>query len=296
MGTIKVCLFGKLQNQRPVCSPGQDACDWEGILQLAVSVYFDNVLIASQFWSAGPLLLKAEVSPTEYAIEHWASMKANFEANSSPLALTPDLIAQRADLLNTITGKLEKQLGDYQHELYGRVLNELTNGSLHRLAVEVAGGKALLASFVTLGLARAVDNDDLLHAMLYGDQQLVDDNQVIATYALSAAQPISGANLLVNPRLVIGQIADQRRAVFSGLVDQYLNAITAKSYVEASDYVANTRRDLDLSVRIAQVEEQPTATPTPAPTTPPSPTPISTPSPTPPSSTDTQVYLPMVVR
>jgi hypothetical protein len=61
-----------------------------------------------------------------------------------------------------------------------------------------------------LGLSRAVGNDDFVHAMLYGNQQLVDDSQVVATYAVSATQPIIGAQLMDNPRLVIRHTTDQR--------------------------------------------------------------------------------------
>jgi hypothetical protein len=63
------------------------------------------------------------------------------------------------------------------------------------------------------------------------------------------------------------------------MVNQYLDAITAQTHVEALDYVADTRRELDLSVRIAQVEVQPSTTPMV------------------PSSTDPKrVYLPLIKR
>lgn len=99
--------------------------------------------------------------------------------------------------------------------------------------------------------------------MLYGNQQLVDDSQIVQSYALSATQPSTVTNIMVNPRLVIGQKAHQRKEAFAGLIDHYLDAITAKTHVEAVDYVADTRRELDLAVRIAQVEVQSTTTPDP---------------------------------
>lgn len=301
LGAIKVCLAGALLNSKPACKPGQDACDFVGNLRVSVSVLFENVAIARHSWTSGSVLVKGEETPTDYAVQHWAGLKTGFEANSSRVEPAPAEATQRAELLNTVTGQLGQQLGAYQHELYGRVLNELTNGSLHPLAVEAAGSKALLNSFATLGLAHAVDNDDFLHAMLYGNQQLMDDSQIAATYALSATQPITGANLMVNPRLVIGQAADQRRLAFTGLIDRYLDAITARTHVEASDSIANTRRALDFSLRVAQIEVQstPSSTPMPTPSTTPAPTESITPTPssTPITSTDMkQLYLPLIVR
>ncbi len=143
-------------------------------------------------------------------------------------------------------------------------MNELNTGTLHARAVETAGGKALLDSFVTLGLPRAVENDDFLRAMLYGNQQLIADSQIVQTYALSATQPITGAHIMVNPRIVIGQLADKRGDAFSGLIRTYLDAITAKTYIEAPDYIINTRQELALTMRIAQLD-----VPVPAPNRPP---------------------------
>ena len=170
-------------------------------------------------------------------------------------------------------------MGGYQQEMYARILNEMTKGSLAPLAVEAAGSKALLDSFVTLGLPRAAGDDEFLHAMLYGNQQLVDDGQIMQSYALSLTQPITGTGLLVNPRLVIGQVAAERSTAFTGMVNEYLDAITAQTHSELPDYIANTRRALDLTMRIVQLDVPVGPTPTPpGPTpTPPGPTPTPTP-------------------
>jgi hypothetical protein len=106
---------------------------------------------------------------------------------------------------------------------------------------------------VILGLPRALANDEFFRAMLFGNQQLVDDSEVIQSYALSATQLITTVNVLVNPRLVIKQTADERRAAFAGMLTQYLDAITARTHVEGPDYIANTRAILNLTMRIARV-------------------------------------------
>ncbi len=262
---------------------------------MTVDVSFENISIDRRSIIGDDLEL--EEDPQTVTIDRWTgpeNWKAKFEAESVPNMPSPQEVAMRTELLNATTTKLETQLAAYQHELYGRVTNELTNGALHAVAVEAGGAKALLDSFVTLGLSRAVDNDDFIHAMLYGNQQLIGDSQIVQSYALSTTQPITGANIMINQRLVIGQKVDQRKAAFAGLINHYLDAITTKTHVEDLDYIANARRELDLTVRIAQVEGQPLSTPSPTP----SPTPdAGQPTPTPAPSADTnQVYLPLVER
>ena len=64
-------------------------------------------------------------------------------------------------LLDATTTSLQTRLAGYQYELYRQVLNEIQSGVLRPAATELAGGKALLDSFITLGFPRAIANDEL---------------------------------------------------------------------------------------------------------------------------------------
>ena len=264
---LKVSFTGFLENARqvPGCRPDPDVCAMMGDLSVFVGVGYGKVALLWMELKAGRVILPVIASnveePIDYIARNWNNLKARFEAEASIVAPSPAESTQRADLLREITRQLEERLAAYQHGLYSRVLNELNNGSLRASATEVAGGKALLESFVTLGLPRALDNDDFLRAMLFGNQRLLDNNQIMHSYAISATQPITGANLLVNPRLAIGQVADRRTVAFSGLINQYLTAITAKTYTEAPDYITNARQELALTMRIAQLDPQSAPTP-----------------------------------
>jgi hypothetical protein len=119
--------------------------------------------------------------------------------------------------------------------------------------MQLGGGKALIDSYVILGLPRAVANDEFFHAMLFGNQQLVDDSEMIQSYAISATAAITEVNVLVNPRLVVKQTAEARRTTFVEMVNQYLDAITARTHVEGPDYIANTRAIFNLTMRIARI-------------------------------------------
>ncbi|MCE7988849.1 MAG: hypothetical protein DYG89_47445 [Caldilinea sp. CFX5] len=98
-----------------------------------------------------------------------------------------------------------------------------------------------------------MNNSEFLHAMLYGDQQLVDSGRWMHAYSIHFTQPITRA-ILLNPRWVLGETTDQRSAVFAKLINEYLAAITTKEHVEAPDYIANTRRALNMTMHVVAVE------------------------------------------
>ena len=260
-GSLKVCVFGALLNPvRINCTP--EGCDEAGQLEATVKVYYhDNndplrlgTALNSQSVLLGPVTIKVNDDADSYVIRHWAQFQPIFEAKATIDTLTPAEATQRAALLAKITTDLNNRFATYQQELDKRVETALATGALHPQALAIAGGAALLDSFVNLGLPRAVDTDDILHAMLYGDQRLMDDSQIIQSYAISGTQPLTATDVLVNPRLVIKQTAQERQQAFMDLINHYLDAITAQQYSEATDYLANTRRALDLTVRVAQVE------------------------------------------
>ncbi|MFN8489946.1 MAG: hypothetical protein U0350_20335 [Caldilineaceae bacterium] len=278
LGTLSACVFGKLLNPQRVCQPGKDACDTQGDMQVSISVRFHHnalntdTTLNSQSMVFGSVLIKADDDATSYVIRNWDFYAAVFDSRATSDAPTPTQAAQRAALLAQITADLTPKFADYQQQWDKNVQDQLTGGVLHPAAIELAGSKALLNSFVNLGLPRAVDTDDFIHAMLYGDQSLMDDSQIVQSYAISANLSLTTTDILVNPRLVIGQAAQKRQQAFTTLINHYLDAITAKQYGEATDYLADARRALDLTARVVQVD---------GPTTP---------------SGGNQIYLPLVKR
>jgi hypothetical protein len=222
-------------------------------LKVSVTVAYSGVAILNLEMMAGSVTVQLGTDATEYVVAHWGELKPRFETEASVVPPSPELAQQRAALLSEVTAKLQERLAGYQQALYAQIFGELTTGSLRTLTLEAAGSKALLDSFVILGLPRALAQDEFFHAMLFGNQQLVDDSEVIQSYALSATLPITEVNVLVNPRLVIKQSADERRVAFAEMLTQYLDAITAQTHVEGPDYIANTRTVFNLIMRIVQV-------------------------------------------
>lgn len=264
LGTIRVCLSAvllNLQTPAPLCpppNPDQVRCP-RGNLQISVVASFENVPVAAPSWTSPfKVSLGMEETPQDYAVAHWDSLKAQFEAHATPDQPSPELAAQRGVLLDATTTALQTRLTGYQHELYKQVLNEVLSGSLQPVAVELAGGKVLLDSYIMLGFPRAVANDDFLRSLLFGSQRLVDDGLVGEFYAtaISDTETITTAQIMTNTRVALGQLALQRTDALDGLLKQYLDAIGANTHVEEFSLAANTRLELRLSQRLTKLDMQ----------------------------------------
>jgi hypothetical protein len=265
LGTITSCLSATLTNVKLICPPGKDVCDRQGDLRIFVDARFNNVSLEARTLAAGRVIVPGEMDLTNYVIGRWGALKATFEAQSTSVTPTPALAQQRAELLSTTTMGVQNRLRDYQHLHYSQVLSELNSGSLHALAVELAGAKKLLDSFVTLGLPQALDRDDFLRSLLFSDQALVDDRQCVSAYAThlaqtgGATQAISETQLMTNPRIELREVGQKRREALSSLLASYLDAISAGSYSENSSMIANARSDLQFA-RLFASSDQPLPT------------------------------------
>jgi hypothetical protein len=164
--SIGMWMTGLASNVRPVpgCTPDPDVCPVMGDLKIFVRAAFGNVPLAQMELNAGrvtfPVIGGDLEAPTSYVARNWANLQPRFERDATPVPLTPDEAAQRARLYDELGSALETRLAGYQQEMYNRILTELNTGSLRQSATELAGGKALLDQLVTVGLARAVSNDD----------------------------------------------------------------------------------------------------------------------------------------
>ncbi len=156
-----------------------------------------------------------------------------------------------------ITRRVETRLEQLQQSLYAQVSRELANGSLALAANELAGAKMLLDAFVDTGFSNALDDDDFFHALLFGEQRVIDREQVQAAFTLSATQPISGAALLVNPRVQLAILGERRNAALRERGLRQLSAIGTNTHTEFVSVIADTRQTL----RMAMLEMETPADP-----------------------------------
>ncbi|MCB0189676.1 MAG: hypothetical protein KDE31_35640, partial [Caldilineaceae bacterium] len=184
LAQLGVCVSAELLNPQTSCNPKLGTCFTTGTLQITVEATVDDVPVLRRKKTAGSLTLKDFADPLDYVVDHWLEYKPALEGFTND-GLTPPERTQRTELLAQTTTKIHDTLAQYQHELYGRMLTALVApGPLQPLAVETTGSQQLLVTLTTLGLAEAVENDEFFHALLYGNQQLVDDSQIVNTLAI----------------------------------------------------------------------------------------------------------------
>lgn len=296
---LDVCVAAELLNPQTSCNPKLGVCFTTGELEITISTTVDDVPVLRRKKQVGSLTLKDFADPSAYVIDHWSQYKPELEGFTQN-ALTPAEQSQRTVFLAQTTTKIHNTLAGYQHELYGRMLTALVApGPLHPLAVETTGSQQLLVKLTTLGLAEAVENDEFFHALLYGNQQLVDDNQIANSLAISATQTVTDTQITVNARQLMQTRTTERLTLFTELLNDYLDAISAATHVETNATLADARRDLKLAVQIAGLPAAaaPTPTPTPDPNATPSPTVTPNPNATPIAQDgDNRIYLPLVGR
>lgn len=250
-------------------------CSSSARLTVTVELRYGTLVWKTLVYDMGTIVMGRLESAIEYVARTWESKKAEFDLNAVTIPPSPDQQSQIDARFANLKGSLGARLEEYQQGLYARMVEQMDSGALHALMVEIAGIKALLDAFTTLGLPRAVANDEFLHAILFGAERIFDDVLIVDTLAISATQPIAGPELLVNQRPLLMQRSAARVQLYIQLVDGYLAAIAAgenaqaagpaamaaAGHVEAADYLATTRRALELTVRIARIPRPQTPVP-----------------------------------
>jgi hypothetical protein len=269
LGTSKlsVCLAAEWANQRDECYPDPvdprvEICDTFADARATLTVYSDDVPLLSRASLASGGNVEGK-TPMDFIVGGWGSYKRDFEAQfgSTTAAAGASPTPAAAQQLSAVSDELERALADYQKTLYSRVLSDVNGGNLGTEAVELAGAKKLLDSFVSLGLPQASANDDLLRSLLYSEQSIVDDQQLIVAYAtplsatVGATQAISPAQLMTNPRVELHKQGQKRREALSGLLADYFKAIDAGTHREDSALVANARFDMLLARAFANPDQ-----------------------------------------
>lgn len=264
---ITVCLEGRWINEYEVCREGPgggEICEPYGTPQAYLTLEIDDVEMAARFVNGQRAVKILSPSSISQIAAIWGSYyKPAFEAQfAAPLALASQPPAAQAQYAAT-SEALTAALVNYQRAFYGRVLGGLNGQNTDNLrpdSIELGGAKKLLESFVALGLPHAAGNDDFLRSLLYSNQSLVDDQQVVAAYAagLSGLQAITAqadeVDLTRNPRVVVMTAGSKRYEAIDDLLAQYTDAIADETYTPTIDLVVHARQDMRLAQRIAGID------------------------------------------
>jgi hypothetical protein len=244
---LKVCFGVEYVETSNECFPTPANCELYGKLKVTLAVISDQVILMR---SEVVGIRQKVIEPLEALKRDWLFYKRRFEATfggmTQPIPLTPEGTQQ----LNTISGALSSKLADLQRVHAGRVLNELNTGALRGKAIELAGAKKLLESFITLGFPQAMASDDFLRSLLLSQEALVDDQQIVAAYTKvvsapqSATEAIDAAQLLANPRVNQLQTGQKRHGALANVLTGYLGSISTATYREDNVLVGGARFDM----------------------------------------------------
>jgi hypothetical protein len=179
-----------------------------------------------------------KVLPEEALENNWLGgqkLKQKFENASVdlPLATAPEDIAPR----------VAAKLRELRATAYSAVDTELQHGqSLEQSNVLLDGAKALVQSWISLGLPLALESDDFLRALLFGEQSLVDSDQLRGLYrsAYVDASPAGSDELgSDNLRCVVEDDATARAEALRALLHEYLDLIADNTHGEGHPLVAS---------------------------------------------------------
>ena len=226
--------------------------NWYSRLRVTCEVSYDGKPVFARYVDSAELRSKTmtrdnrtetdpvveEVPPAEALENNWLrgqNLKQKFENASvdSPLPTAPDHIAPR----------VAARLRELRATVYSAVDTELQHGqSLHQYNVLLDGAKALVESWVSLGFPLALGSDDFLRALLFGEQSLVDSDQLRDLYrtAYIDASPAGSDELASdNVRCVIADDSTARAEALGALLHDYLDLIAENTHGEGHPLVAS---------------------------------------------------------
>jgi hypothetical protein len=254
---LKVCLDGRWLDTKVICSGS--LCQPYAFHQAIIRVAVGGLTVAR--WTID--MPEREVATKQALVRTLEGWNAGpfyqrlFEeqfANATPTP-TPNRDA--------ILSATQQELARLQGVFEGRVRSEMASGSLKDAALRLAGGRKLVESFVALGMPQALANDDLMRSLVYSNQALIGDQDVIAAYSRAinltpgTTGTVSDVDLTINPRNALIATANKRYQALGQLLTRYTDAITARTYSEPINLIGNTRLRMDLALTLAGIEPMP---------------------------------------
>ena len=175
-----------------------------------------------------------------YAHDHWESVKPTTTENA-PGSRIDYGVAQARALLEVERGKVFSSVADSLHDAAG-VPSDL---ALRNAILDVQGSKALLAAFLQLGLPNALQQDDLLRAMLYGKNQVPGETLISDLEARYQA----ASSGITSPVDAFTQSATVRLDDLKARVGSYQQQIAAGERDESTPLLATSVARANLAVR-----------------------------------------------
>ncbi len=251
---LKVCLGGQWLDTKVICSGS--LCQPFAFHRAIISVSVGGLTVARRTIDM-PEREVATKQALVRTIDGWTGGPFYQRLFEEQFVSTTPIPTPNRDAIYSAT---QQELARVQGVFEARVRSEMTSGSLKASALRLAGGRKLVESFVALGMPQALANDDLLRSLMYSNQALIDDQQVMAAYSRSlnltpgTTGTISDVDLTINPRVELMATAQKRYQALGKLSPtRYMDAISAKTYSEPIELVNTTRLRMKLALTLAGV-------------------------------------------
>jgi hypothetical protein len=236
-----VCWYPEIVDKFDYCQNG--VCEAYGFVTVEIVVKAPTGEIARRTFRGYPAKVNSDLRTL--VVSQWALIYRP-KIEGELVGVTPPAADMAA-----VTSLLVTKLSELQRTYAGRVLTELNTGALRTRAVELAGAKKLLESFITLGFPRAIASDDFLRALLFGQESLVDEQQIALAYTPRSPATPSEAELRINPRAALVEAAQERSGALAELLTAYVSSLSTQNYLEDNALIGGTRFDLTLAQAFA---------------------------------------------
>jgi arsenate reductase-like glutaredoxin family protein len=161
--------------------------------------------------------------------QNWTSgksLRTLFENQSQELPIISK--ALMVVLLNQATAQVEEELRNHQIYLYSKILTSSAElGELLDALEQMSGVKELLKSYVALGLARSLEENDYLKSLLLGNQSLIERNAVVAAYNAALIALNEGQQV---PKVDISPIVEKRVEALAGMQGEPLSGVLGEIF------------------------------------------------------------------
>jgi hypothetical protein len=192
-----------------------------------------------------------EPEPSAHAV--WAEAAARFEREATAAAV--DDPQARDAAITRAKGKARDELDRLQRDLRVTLLSQLTDRvsrpPVHRAALAASGAKALLRDTVALGLPQAIAYDDLLHALLDGDQAILDLDGVARELVVPATAGLFPDQRDVDPVAALGDLAAARADRLDGVLARWHDLIASGTHQERHAVIEDTLDELEAARVVA---------------------------------------------
>jgi hypothetical protein len=122
--------------------------------------------------------------------EQGPKLRDKFDDTSTEVPPTPEQAKLRTEVLTKVGTDVEKALSQLRLALRAEIVRELSSAGAASAARGLSGAKSALYATTALGMPRSLAADELLRALFFGEQAIVDGTSLIGSLATAELKPL----------------------------------------------------------------------------------------------------------